>query len=119
VEVIDEFRGIGSQELFFKKLSSWADVLFLTSTSILNNTTEKILERVGANTKTALLGPSTPMVAEAFGDLPVDILAGTVPVEKDRVLKAVRHGLGTRHIHKFSKKSYLICRGSVTGNGRS
>ena len=38
LEIIDEFRGIGSKELFFKKLSNWADVLFLTSTSILNNT---------------------------------------------------------------------------------
>jgi uncharacterized protein (DUF4213/DUF364 family) len=109
VEVLDAFRGIGSQESFFKKLSDWADVLFLTSTSILNNTTEQILERVNPDTKTALLGPSTPMVADAFKDLPVHILAGTVPVEKDAVLKAVRHGLGTRYIHKFSKKSFLIC----------
>jgi uncharacterized protein (DUF4213/DUF364 family) len=61
------------------------------------------------NTKTALLGPSTPMVAEAFQDMPVHILAGTVPVDKDQVLKAVRHGLGTRNIHKFSKKSFLVC----------
>ena len=109
VEVIDEFRGIGSQDLFLEKLSSWADVLFLTSTSILNNTAEQILERVNVNTKTALLGPSTPMVANAFKDLPVHILAGTVPIEKSQVLKAVRHGLGTRYIHKFSKKSFLIC----------
>jgi uncharacterized protein (DUF4213/DUF364 family) len=109
VEVLDAFRGIGSQESFFKKLSGWADVLFLTSTSIINNTTEQILERVNADTKTALLGPSTPMVAGAFKDLPVHILAGTVPVEKNAVLKAVRHGLGTRYIHKFSKKSFLIC----------
>ena len=109
VEVIDAFRGIGSPEAFFKKLSGWADVLFLTSTSILNNTIEQILEGVKADTKTALLGPSTPLVAEVFRDLPVHILAGTVPVEKDQVLKAVRHGLGTRYIHKFSKKSILIC----------
>ena len=109
LEIIDEFRGIGSKELFFKKLSNWADVLFLTSTSILNNTTEHILEKVNPKTKTILLGPSTPMVAEAFRDWPVHILAGTVPVEKGQVLKAVRHGLGTRYIHKFSKKSFLIC----------
>jgi len=119
LEIIDEFGGIGSKDLFYKKLSNWADVLFLTSTSILNNTAEEILEKVTTKTKTVLLGPSTPMVAEAFSHLPVHILAGTVPVEKDGVLKSVRHGLGTRYIHKFSKKSYLICRGSKPGNEKS
>jgi uncharacterized protein (DUF4213/DUF364 family) len=109
LEIIDDFRGIGSKKLFYQKLSNWADVLFLTSTSLLNNTTEEILDHVSDNVKTVLLGPSTPMVAEAFKHLPVNILAGTVPVEKEQVLKAVRHGLGTRFIHKFSKKSYLDC----------
>ncbi|UCH22396.1 MAG: hypothetical protein JSU83_03920 [Deltaproteobacteria bacterium] len=109
LEVIDDFRGIGSKKLFYQKLSNWADVLLLTSTSLLNNTTEDILDHVSKNVKTVLLGPSTPMVAEAFKHLPVHILAGTVPVEKEQVLKAVRHGLGTRFIHKFSKKSYLDC----------
>ncbi len=107
LEVIDDFRGIGRKKSFYKKLSNWTDVLFLTSTSILNNTTEEILEHVTDDVNTALLGPSTPMVAEAFKHLPVHILAGTVPIDKDQVLKAVRHGLGTRSIHKFSRKSFL------------
>lgn len=106
VEIIDDFHGIGQKELFFEKLGNWADVLFLTSTSILNNTTEEILENVGQNVKTVILGPSTPMKGEAFEHLPVHMLAGTVPVDKDNVLKAIRHGLGTRFIHKFSRKSF-------------
>jgi uncharacterized protein (DUF4213/DUF364 family) len=107
LEIIDNFRGIGRKELFYDKLSNWADVLFLTSTSILNNTVEEILEHVNDNVKTALLGPSTPMVTGAFAHLPVHMLAGTVPIDKEPVLKAVRHGLGTRFIHKFSRKSFL------------
>jgi hypothetical protein len=108
LEIIDESRGLGQKEKFFERLQDWADVLFLTSTSILNNTTEEILSHVGGNVKTVLLGPSTPMVAKAFDHLPVHMLAGTVPMQKENVLKAVRHGLGTPALQKFSRKSYLL-----------
>jgi len=108
LEILDAFRCLGRKEPFYEKLNNWADVLLLTSTSILNNTTEEILKNVGENVKTAMLGPSTPMIKEAFGHLPVNMLGGTVPIEKEKVLQAVRHGIGTRFIHKYSKKAYLL-----------
>ena len=111
LEILDAFHGLGQKELFYEKLGNWADVLFLTSTSILNNTTEEILENVSENVKTVMLGPSTPMVREAFEHLLVHMLAGTIPVDKEKVLKAVRHGIGTRFIHRYSKKSYCLCYG--------
>jgi uncharacterized protein (DUF4213/DUF364 family) len=107
LDILDQSRGLGRIEDFYKKLKNWADVLFLTSTSILNNSTEEILANVHARVKTIMLGPSTPMVAEAFEHLPVHMLAGTVPIDKDRLLKAIRHGMGTPVLHKFSRKSYL------------
>jgi uncharacterized protein (DUF4213/DUF364 family) len=107
LEILDTSRGLGNREGFYKKLASWADVLLLTSTSILNNTSEEILAKTLENVKTAMLGPSTPMVAKAFEHLPVHMLAGTVPIEKDNILKAIRHGMGTPVLHKFSRKSYL------------
>jgi uncharacterized protein (DUF4213/DUF364 family) len=107
LEVLDQSRGLGQIEDFYKKLKNWADVLFLTSTSILNNSTEEILANAHARVKTIMLGPSTPMVAGAFDHLPVHMLAGTVPVDKERLLKAIRHGMGTPVLHRFSRKSYL------------
>ncbi len=107
VEVIDEFRGMGDKDRFCEKLSHWADAVIITSTSLLNNTAEEILGYVGQTTKTALIGPSTPMVAEAFNHLPVHALAGIVPLEAEPIMKAVRHGLGTRHLHRYSKKVTL------------
>ena len=107
LEILDASRGLGNREGFYKKLASWADVLLLTSTSILNNTSEEILAKTLENVKTAMLGPSTPMVAKAFEHLPVHMLAGTVPIEKDKILRAIRHGMGTPVLHKFSRKSYL------------
>ncbi len=107
LEVIDIARNIGNKAEFYDRLKSWAQVMILTSTSILNNTTEEIFQHTGSEVKTVLLGPSTPMVGEVFSHLPVHMVAGTVPVDKDRVLKAVRHGVGTRVIQRFSRKSYL------------
>lgn len=107
LEILDASRGLGSMQDFYNKLGNWADVLLLTSTSILNNTSEEILAKTLENVKTAMLGPSTPMVAKAFEHLPVHMLAGTVPIEKDKILRAIRHGMGTPVLHKFSRKSYL------------
>jgi len=108
VEVLDTSRNMGQKQEFYAKLGNWADVLILTSTSILNNTTEEILQHVSPTVKTVMLGPSTPMVAAAFRHLPVHMLAGTVPIDKEDVLKAIRHGMGTPVLQKFSRKSFLI-----------
>ena len=107
LDILDQSRGLGRMEDFYKKLKNWAEVLFLTSTSILNNSTEEILANVHAKAKTIMLGPSTPMVAKAFEHLPVHMLAGTVPIKKDNILKAIRHGMGTPELHRFSRKAYI------------
>ena len=108
VDVLDNSRGMGKKKEFYARLGSRADVLILTSTSILNNTTEEILQNAGPEVRTIMLGPSTPMVAAAFEHLPVNMLAGTVPIDKENVLKAIRHGMGTPVLQKFSRKSYLV-----------
>jgi len=110
LEVLDDFQGVGDKARFYGKLKDWADVLVLTATSILNNSTEEIIGCASSGVKVIMLGPSTPMVADAFGHLPVHILAGTLPIDKEGVLKAVRHGAGTPVIHRFSRKVYLALR---------
>jgi len=107
LEILDISRGLGQKEDFYDKLKNWAQVILLTSTSVLNNSTEEILAHAGEKAKTVLLGPSTPMVAEAFEHLPVHMLAGTVPVDKEKTLKAIRHGMGTPVLHKHSRKVFL------------
>ena len=105
VEILDDSQGVGDRTVFLEKLGGWAEVLLLTSTSILNQSTEELLAHLAPNvTKVIMLGPSTPVVPEAFSHLPVSILAGTVPVDHAAVLRAVRHGQGTPVIHRFSRK---------------
>ncbi len=106
LEIIDLKRSLGHKERFYEKLNTWAEVLVLTSTSLLNSTTEEIIGHANPRVRTVMLGPSTPMVADAFKHLPVQMLAGTVPIDKQEVLKVVRRGMGTRVIHRFSKKVF-------------
>jgi len=107
LEILDSSRGFGKKDEFYSKLKNWAQVLLLTSTSVLNKSTEEILVQAGKKLKSIMLGPSTPMVADAFEHLPVHMLAGTVPLDKDQTLKAIRHGMGTPVLHKFSRKVFL------------
>ncbi|UCD78314.1 MAG: DUF364 domain-containing protein [Desulfobacterales bacterium] len=111
LEILDISRGLGKKEDFYKKLANWANVLLLTSTSILNNSTEEILANVGEKVNTVMLGPSTPLVADAFSHLPVHMLAGTVPIEQEKTLKAIRHGMGTPVLHRYSRKVFLTLPG--------
>ncbi|NLC70840.1 MAG: DUF364 domain-containing protein [Desulfuromonadaceae bacterium] len=107
VEVHDIGKGIGAKEGFYEKLNRWADVVIMTSTTLLNNTTEEILSQVGEKVRTVLVGPGTPMIREAFRGLPVHFLAGMVPVDKGETFRAVRHGTGTPIIQKFGRKVLL------------
>jgi hypothetical protein len=117
VEVIDESRGMGDKPSFYQKLGHWADAALITSTSLLNQTFEEIMQNLGSGVRAALLGPSTPMVVEAFLDWPaIRALAGTVNRERDPLLKAVRHGLGTPYLHKHSKKVTLTLQGRRTSD---
>ena len=108
IEVIDEFLGMGDKEAFATRLIRWADAALITSTAIINNTMEGILDRLPPRVKAAILGPSTPLLPEAFERWPsVKALAGTVPRDIDALLRAVRHGLGTPHLHRHSCKATI------------
>jgi len=51
-----------------------------------------------------MIGPTTPLIPEAFSHLPVDYLGGISVSDGVKVQKAVRHGKGTPVINQFSRK---------------
>jgi uncharacterized protein (DUF4213/DUF364 family) len=106
--IIDDTRGLGDKAAFKRQLHDWADVLLITATSIINNTTEAILSHAGPELKTILLGPSTPMVPEAFDHLPIHMLAGTAIVDPEGSLKTIRHGGGARALKPHGRKVYQL-----------
>lgn len=106
--IIDDARGIGDKKAFCQQLRGWADVLLITATTIINNTTESILAHAGPELQTVLLGPSTPMVPEAFDHLPILMLAGTAIIDREQALKIIRHAGGTRALKPVSRKVYWL-----------
>jgi len=106
LDVVDAGRGMGDERAFRERLGDWADVLILTSTTLLGGTTEDFLACAGSRVRIALLGPSTPLVPEAFAGLPVDVLAGMVPGDSAPVLRRVRHGAGTPDLQRLSRKVF-------------
>jgi uncharacterized protein (DUF4213/DUF364 family) len=108
LSVVDDARGMGDKKTFYKQLDGWADVLLITATSILNNSTETILSHAGPDLKIVLLGPSTPMIPEAFAHLPVHMLAGSAITDPQRALKIVRHSGGTRALKPVTRKVYWL-----------
>ena len=108
LSVVDDARGMGDKKTFYKQLDGWADVLLITATSILNNSTETIISHAGPDLKIVLLGPSTPMIPEAFAHLPIHMLAGSAITEVQRALKIVRHSGGTRALKPVTRKIYWL-----------
>ena len=108
LSVIDDAKGLGDKKTFYDQLDGWADVLLITATSIINDSTETILSHAGPDLKTVLLGPSTPMIPKAFAGLPIDMLAGSAITDPRQTLKIVRHGGGTRALKPFTRRVYWL-----------
>ena len=105
--VFDIGKGAGNADEFFPFLEKEADALILTSTSILNGSTEDILGHIqDRSIPVVLIGPTTIMKPEIYSHLPVSILAGTVPVDSQKVVQAVRNGRGTPVIQRYARKVY-------------
>lgn len=106
LNVYDIGKGVGNDREFYAGLRDNTDALIVSSTSLIHGSTEELLSHVDPQTSCVLLGPTTPMLPEAFSHLPVSILGGTLPLDSNAVLKAVRHARGTRTIHRASRKVY-------------
>ncbi len=106
LNVFDLGKQIGTKNEFYANLRHNTDAVILTSTSVIHGSTEEVLSHVPEETQCVLLGPTTPMMPEAFAHLPITILGGTLPLDAVAVLKSIRHAKGTRDIQRASRKVY-------------
>ena len=113
LDVVDDDTGMGDHAAFEAALAERTDVLIVTSTALLNDTADALLALAGPRVKAALLGPTTPLLAEAFAGTQVALLAGMAPVDTAAVLRAVRHGAGAPELLRLSRKVYCSCGGGA------
>ena len=82
-------------------------VALITSTTLITQSLEPLLEAAGGCRVVALLGPSTPLVPEAFTGTPVTWLSGIVITYPQEVLRVVSEGGGTREFSPYARKVNL------------
>lgn len=83
---------------------SSSSVALISSTSIVNSSLSTLLEATSGCREVILLGPSTPLVPEAFQGTPVTWLSGVLINEPERVLETVSEAGGMCFFKKFITK---------------
>ncbi|MGD2178372.1 MAG: DUF364 domain-containing protein, partial [Anaerolineae bacterium] len=76
-----------------------ADVVALTSTSLINHTFDDLIHLCSPGSFVVMLGPSTPLSPLLF-DSRVDVLSGTAVVDPKRVLRSISQGATFRQIKR-------------------
>lgn len=76
----------------------------ITSTALITESLDALLEAATRCRVVALLGPSTPLLPDAFAGTPVTWLSGIRVIHPREVLRVVSEGGGTREVSPFSRK---------------
>ena len=80
------------------------DVVFVTSTSIADNSAEEVLSAASDCRELVLLGASTPLIPKFFQDFNVTMLSGVIVKDDASLARAVKEGRGMRSFKKYLKK---------------
>jgi hypothetical protein len=76
-----------------------ADVVAITSTSLINHTFDGLIRLCRDDALVIMLGPSTPL-APVLLETGVDVLSGTLVADVDRVLQSISQGATFRQIKR-------------------
>ena len=79
------------------------DVALITSITIINDTMDGLLESAGDCREVVILGPSTPLLPEAFGRTAATLLSG-VKVMDDGIFGVVSEGGGMQQFKPYVRK---------------
>lgn len=74
-----------------------ADVVALTSTSLINHTFDDLIRLCRPDSFVVMLGPSTPLSRLLF-DFRIDVLSGTLVKDPEQVLRSISQGATFRQI---------------------
>jgi hypothetical protein len=94
-------------------------VALITSTTLITQSLEPLLEAAGGCRVVALLGPSTPLVPEAFTETPVTWLSGIAIAHPQEILRVVSEGGGTREFSPYARKVNLRITHREPGEART
>jgi len=87
-----------------------SQIAIITATAIINNTIDHLLELTASCREVAVLGPSTPLLTEAFSQTTVSCLSGIRISEPEKVLQIIGEGGGFRDFKYYIRKVNLRLR---------
>jgi uncharacterized protein (DUF4213/DUF364 family) len=76
-------------------------VAIITGTTLINGTCDEVLADVGTPRASVLLGPSSPLCAEAFIGTKITHVAGARVREADAILRVISEGGGTQMMKRY------------------
>jgi hypothetical protein len=81
-------------------------VVFISGTSLINGTLEKLLKYCTGARDVVMVGSSTPLYPEAFSGSGVTVLAGTwwLSEHREEILAGVSQGKGIKQLIKYGQK---------------
>jgi len=79
-----------------------AEVVAITSTTLINHTLVGLLDLIAPSAYKMMLGPSTPLSPMLF-DYGFDALSGSIVVDRDQVLNCICQGANFRQVHGVRK----------------
>jgi len=82
-------------------------IALITATAIINHTMDALLHAAANCREVAILGPSTPMLREAFGATKVTLLSGVIANGPKDILRVVSEGGGMRQFAPYVRKVSL------------
>ena len=82
-------------------------IALITATTIINHTIDDLLVSAESCREVAIIGPSTPMLSDAFSGTNVTILSGVVVQKPKEVLRVVSEGGGMRQFKPYVRKVSL------------
>ena len=86
-----------------------ADIVAITSMSLVNHTLENLLHLCSPAATVLLLGPSTPLSPLLF-EHGIDLLSGSVVTDINRVLAAIKQGANFRQVHRAGVRLVTMSR---------
>jgi uncharacterized protein (DUF4213/DUF364 family) len=79
-----------------------ADIVAITSTTLINHTLGEILDLVKPDAYKIMLGPSSPLSSVLF-DYGLDAISGSIVTDRDKVLRCISQGANFRQVRGVRK----------------
>ncbi len=112
VTAVDEVPKPGSRPADeARRLLPESQIAVITATSIINGTIDGLLKMAASCREVVILGPSTPLLPEAFAGTPVTCLSGIRVLQSEAVIQSIAEGGGFCEFKRFVQKwNVPLCR---------